>query len=298
MCPKIRILMILSIVACSAMFVGCEGPEGPQGPAGSQGVLPVYVIGRISHRPIYYYRGKEEVDSATEARVDVYNCPTIPSAEINGIRIPPSDPFYRGCSPFRFYDDNLSISCGDSVELLVTYPKSDGTSGTAHANIMLPSQFEITSPDTSYDTISVGDSLVFLWTASDGADAYLADFQLWYGYWDTAGTRQYFEYSADDIALMDTSITFSQAQLFPNLEEIDSLEYGYGSFDVWAMNGPTPEEDQGNVTGDAIGFFNGWTYGGYVRFVVRGSSLLIGEIVESESPAQKLAEQRARHTSF
>jgi hypothetical protein len=288
MCPKILIIMMLAIAASVVMFIGCEGPEGPRGPAGTANTLPVYVVARIGPYPMY--RGeKNGMDSTTEARVDVYESPGIPSVEINGIRIPPSDPFYRGCNPFRFYNDNLPVSCGDSVRLLVTYPRSDGTPGTAHASIMLPGQFEITSPDTSYDTISVGDSLAFRWTPSNGADAYIADFRLGYSYWDTSGNQQFFQYYVYDMVLTDTSITFSQAQLFPDLEEIDSLEYGYGGFDLWAMNGPTPEEDQGNVTGDGIGFFNGWTYGGSVNIRIIGSSSPAGEIMQPQGSMQRLS---------
>lgn len=287
MCRRDSLIALAALVSSLVALAGCEGPEGPQGPAGTASTLPVYVVGRIGPYPMY--RGeKNGMDSTTEALVDVYESPGIPSVEINGIRIPPSDPFYRGYDPFRFFDDNFPVSCGDSAELLVSYPKFDGTAGTAHASIMLPGQFEITSPDTSYDTISVGDSLVFRWTPSNGADVYIADFRLGYSYWDTSGNQEFFQYYVYDMVLTDTSIAFSQGQLFPDLEEIDSLEYGYGSFDLWAMNGPTPEEDQGNVTGDGIGFFNGWTYGGSVNIRIIGSSSPAGEIMQPQGSMQRL----------
>ncbi|MFH1011216.1 MAG: hypothetical protein V1784_08280, partial [bacterium] len=232
------------------------------------------------------------MDSTTGARVDVYESPGIPSVEINGIRIPPSDPFFRGHNPFKFNNDNLPVSRGDSVELLVTYPIRDGVLGTVHASVVLPGQFEITSPDTSYDTISVGDSLVFRWTRSNGADAYIADFLWRYSYLDTSGNERFFRYYVCDTVLADTSITFSQVQLFPDLEEIDSLEYGYGDFNLWAMNGPTPEEDQGNMTGDGVGFFNGLTDGGSVAIRISGSRALTCRAQEPENPILRLAERR------
>jgi hypothetical protein len=230
--------------------------------------------------------------------VDVYESPGIPSVDMNGIWISPSDPFYRLCDPYRFLDDDLDISCGDSVELRVTYAKFDGTPGSARANVILPGQFEITSPDTCYDTISIGESLVFRWTLSNGADAYVADFRLAYSYRDTLGNRQYFDYTVYDTVFTDTFITFSQVQLYPNLEAIDSLEYGYGDFQLSAMNGPAPEEDEGNVIGDAIGFFNGWTYGGYVYIRFGNGGTLTNEREERGNPMVRLAKQRARRTNL
>jgi hypothetical protein len=225
--------------------------------------------------------------------VDVYESPGIPGVEVNGIRISPYDPFYRTSDPYRFSEDNFPISCGDSAELRVTYPKFDGIAGTLHARIMLPAQFEITSPGTP-DTIALGDSLVFHWTSSAGADAYIADFRLTYYYVDTVGDNQFFEYYAYDTVLTDTSLTFSQAQLFPHLEDIDSLVYGYGNFDLSAMNGPTPDEDQGNVTGDGIGFFSGLTYGGFVNVRISASGTMTCEAQEPDNPAWRFSEQRIR----
>jgi hypothetical protein len=225
--------------------------------------------------------------------VDVYESPGIPSVEVNGIRISPYDPFYRTCDPYRFSEDNFPISCGDTAELLVTYPKFNGIAGTVRASIILPGQFEITSPGTP-DTISLGDSLVFRWTSSAGADAYIADFRLTYYYADTSGDNQFFEYYVYDTVLTDTSLTFSQAQLFPHLEEIDSLVYGYGNFDLSAMNGPTPDEDQGNVTGDGIGFFSGLTYGGFVTLRMSASGTMTCGAQEPDIPAWRLPERGIR----
>jgi len=293
----ILIIMIFAVAAFVAMFIGCEGPEGPQGPAGTASPLPVYVVGWVGSRPPWLVPALQS-DPSTNACVDIYDSPGIPSVEINGIRIPPSNPFYRGCNPFRFYNDTLPVSCGDSLHLRIAYTELNGTPRTAQANIMLPGSFEITCPDTSYDTISVGDSLVFCWTSPEGADVYLVQFDLYYIYVDTSGADRGFGYYLDTTLVADTSIIFSAMQLFPHTGEIDSVEYSHGEFELRAMNGPTPEEDQGNVTGDGIGFFNGWTYGGEVRFFVGGSSPLAGEIVESENPVQKLVEQRAKRWSL
>lgn len=274
----------VALFAAAALLVvvaGCEGPEGPQGPPG---LSPIYIAGRVD--------ASGPGASRSLVWLEVYHTPGVPTVEVNNIPIP----FYRG-SLYKFYHDDFPIAAGDSAELLVTYRTLDGNPGTAQAIAILPGPFQITCPDTSYVTMAVGDSLVVSWTSSDGADIYLIHFFFGYRWADTSGASQYFRYAKDTLC-GDTSITFSQAALFPNLGDIDSVLYGDGGLWLLAIHGPTQPGEQGNVTGDGIGFFNGQTPGGDIDIYVSGSSPLVGTVQEPRNPMQKFMEERAKSLGF
>ncbi|MFH1011217.1 MAG: hypothetical protein V1784_08285 [bacterium] len=289
MCRRNFFIGIAAIASTLVTLVGCEGPEGPRGPTGSSSALPVYVLGSII--------SPQEQDSTTDVDVEIYHSPGIPTVNINGVRIPPGNPLYRGCDPFRFCELNLPVSCGDSAELHVVYVESDGTPRIAQASIRLPGQFGITSPETSYDTLSVGDSLVVCWSPSDGVSFYWIEFYLGYDYTDPSGDWQYFHYSTDS-AVIDTCFVLSQNTLFPSTEEIDSVDYGYGYLSLWAINGPAPESDQGNVTGDGIGFFYGRTWGGHISFYVSGSTFLSSRMGIPGNARQGVVEQKDKKSNL
>ncbi len=269
------ILSFLVAAAFLTVIVGCEGPEGPQGPPGP---AQVYIVGWIKNNGGDYLTGM--------SLVETYNLPEIPHVMINDTQIhydpgPPPVP----AIPLRFIDYDLPIVAGDSAKLSVSYTRLDGYPGIAQANIMMPGPFEIILPDTSFDTLAVGDSLIFRWTSSEGVDVYLIDFYLHYSFADTADSMRMF-YQSFDSLMADTSIIFPTTQLFPDLGEIDSIVYSSGRFHLWAINGPIQEGEQGNVTGDGFGFFCGWTRGGYFSFYVNGSQSSISEIVEPPNPMQ------------
>ena len=282
-------LAIAAVAFSLIAFSGCEGPEGPRGPAGASGTLPVYVLGSVI--------SPQERDSTTDADVEIYHSPGIPHVDINGVRLTPNDPFYRGCDPFRFLKLDLPISFGDSARLHVVFPEPDGTFRIAQANIRLPGRFEIIAPDSSYDTLSIRDSLVICWSPSEGVSYYWIEFFMQYEYTDTSGSWHYFEYSVDS-AVTDTCLLFPKNTFLPTIGEIDSVDYGYGNLSLWAINGPTPEDDQGNVTGDGMGFFYGRTWGGNVLFSVQDSSPLPGEMTEPQDFVKRLAEERAKRLRF
>ena len=268
--PAKRFFILSFLVAATSLtvIVGCEGPEGPQGPAGP---VLVYVVARVD---VPGYRSY-----SSYARVEVYNSPGIPSVNINDILLYRRDPSY-------FSHTDFPISEGDSAELLVTYTKTDGNPGIAQANIVMPEPFEITVPDTSRDTISFGDSIIVGWSSSEGAEIYSLEFYFQFYYVDTSGTQQSFYYSIDTL-LTDTLIVFPPSVLFPSAGEIDSMMYGYGNFEIWAVNGPIRENDFGNITGDGIGFFTGNTLGGNLRIYCNSSDSLANEIIEPPNPMHK-----------
>lgn len=224
-------------------FVACEGPQGPQGTT-----LPT-VTGSI-----YIY---ESPSFSPNVSVSVENVPAIPSVTTNGIQIPIilsfTDHFY-----FRQY--NFPISKGDLAELAVTFTKLDGSVGVAQATVTVPGDFEITShdPDTSL-AVSLGDSLTFTWTSSEAADAYLVDFYIHYHYELITGPNVLFSYNIDT-TWTDTTITFTTATLFPDLDEIESiLPRSGGWFKLTAVAGPWLEGELSNVSGDGIGLLNAKT---------------------------------------
>jgi hypothetical protein len=277
---KSGIAALFTAVCLLVAIGGCEGPEGPQGPPGTS---PVYINGWIQPHT--------SLDSSSHAEVEVYNIPEIPNVEINGIPIPLQYSFSWRI-PYRFVHLDLPISAGDSTELLVTYTELDGSSGIAKAGVISPGPFEITSSDTSYDTIAVGDSLAVRWSQSDGADIYLVRFDFQFRYTDTSGISERF-YCTIDTLMSDVCITFSPTELFPPIAEIGSVEVANGHFQIWAINGPAKEGDEGNITGDGMGFFNGWTSGGSLYILVGGSDSLVNEAEEPPNRVPKLMRHRA-----
>ena len=49
--------------------------------------------------------------------------------------------------------------------------------------------------------------------------------------------------------------------LFPDRGAIDSITYGWGWFDITALSLPLVQGTPGNIEGDGIGFFYGYTPG-------------------------------------
>lgn len=196
----------------------------------------------------------------------VYHAPEIPSVTVNGVQIP------WDLDNKWFQERDFDISPGDTAELLVAYTKSDGSPGSAQSVIKVPDHFEITSHDTSLiDSLPIGGDLGVTWSSSDGADAYSVYFSIRYYYYDTTGSDRYFYYMLDTL-FADTSITFASSLLFPNANEIDSLDDGFGNLDVTAVSGPIGPGAEGNITGDGIGFFHGWTYGADLYITVHDST--------------------------
>jgi hypothetical protein len=279
------------VIAILAAIIGCKGDEGPQGPQGPSGSEPplIWVIGQIA--------GPTMWDSTADANFDIYyisHCLDIPIVRINSTEIPFYDINPMGV--IAYYENDFPVIRGDSVSLLITYTKTNGATGTARAYGMFPQEFGIISPDTSSTyTITKGDSLTVIWSASTGASYYLADLHFDYRYIDTSGNYKSL-YISHDTILTDTSITFSSSFLFPNLAEIDSIRWGDGYFDVWAYNGPEMEGgSQGNLEGDAVGFFiGGDAYSGILYINVENSPLLLQNKINHEERIRKLLRQKAR----
>lgn len=250
-----KIPYLILILSLLSFLLGCEGPEGPQGPAGT---YPIIVNGYLNASPY---------DTVNTAYASLYisKAPSIATVTINDTIIP----FYDFFSVDMYYrDTDFPISRGDSAHLFITYSDANGDSAIAWSDIILPGDFEIITPDTDYIDLAFGSDIEFVWTSSIGAEAYNIGFSFSCTYYDTSGLIRYSYRDLDSSPYYDTSITYTAEEIFPAPEEVDSLAYGGGHFSVNAFCGPCEEGMEGNVLGDAIGFFTANTYGGVVHIDV------------------------------
>ena len=267
--------LIPAIAFPMAMFlllvIGCEGEQGPQGPAGTS---PIYIVGAVGTPGLPW--------SVDAVYVMVSISDQIPSVQINNIQIP-YKPYQL---PPVFSLPQFPINVGEEARLVVTYTKLDGSQGIAQATTVMPGSFAITSPAPDSFLIAIGDSLTVQWNASSGADAYFVSFSFNYHYHDFSGDNHSFWYYNDTL-VASTEITYPSINLFPDLPNIDTVEFSEGSVSIWAVSGPAFPVDWDNVTGDGIGVFNGWSFGADCMFWVSGP---IPMLRQNESPKDRIKE--------
>lgn len=99
-----------------------------------------------------------------------------------------------------------------------------------------------------------------------------------------------------DTIFTDTSVTFSSSTLFPNVGEIERIVVSGGGFAISAVAGPLKKGTEGNVTGDGIGFFYGWTFCEFGIFIL-DSKYSERKREEPRNRLQKFLEQRAKKLS-
>jgi hypothetical protein len=232
---------------------GCEGPAGPKGSAGQ----PKFSV--------YGYVEFTADTLPTQAQVIVSNLSSIPTVKLNQSLITFRSLYGEG----SYYWDTLrTITKGNEVQLTVS-----GDQGVAGAVVRVPQQFRIQSPNPDSTFILLPYSnFTSSWNASGFSNYYYAYFYLNYSYLPSGGgTSKYFYFQVDTI-LSATSITIPASRLFP--ADIDSIIGSYGYFSIGAVNGPRLEVgEQGNVTGDGIGFFFGKSYGGNVEISLQNSTM-------------------------
>ncbi len=218
-------------------FVGCKKEESP-----TETYVPkLYLMGEIER---YLYEGGDHPVFCCNENVYVSNTEAVPSVKINDQELE----LYYYLSGF-YFDGDSSLTPGAEYELVVT-----AGSNAATATVTLPGDFSIITPNTSY-VLPIGSSLNALWDSASYANYYRVHLLVHYAYYDTSGNYEGFSFSSDTI-LSETSITYENSLLFPNLSEIDSVGGGNGFLRVYAINGPSLAPDTpGNVSGDGIGFF-------------------------------------------
>lgn len=260
------LLCSVLLTAAPIWLGGCEGDQGPEGPPSPS---HVFVLGGVQAEWEYAddtYPG--------EASFQIQYAPAIPElVELNDIDIPLAYPDMYGYWGWglHFHKSNLSLAAGDTARLRVIYPRRDGSTATALADIPLPAEFSLTSHQPySVVVIPVGDDLALSWATSTGADFYLASVFLEYSYYDYYGNLDSSMCWIDSI-LPGTSVAFAQARLFPDLDDIRAVSSSDGYFYVYAFSGPYGPGEKGNIEGDGMGFVYGWTVGDVVWLSVQGS---------------------------
>ncbi|HEX7344810.1 MAG TPA: hypothetical protein VF398_11125 [bacterium] len=243
---KISLLAMAAGLLLLAILSGCE--EGPPGPAGT----PEEVVPGIS--AVIVVHAYDELWIMADVAID--DAPSVPSVLLDSLSASLPAEYSEGI--YRFSFDDLPFSPGDSVHLLVNYIKEGGSPGEAFGDIVIPDTFQILTPPGEDYLLPLGDSLRIEWSASAGARAYRVWFYLQYNYLDTAEINQFFDFHLDT-ALVDTSIIFTPAVLFPDLAAMDSLLYSGGYFFARAETGPALPGDLANVSGDGQGFFNAYS---------------------------------------
>jgi len=221
---------LLLFVPMILFVIGCGGDKGEQ----------VSLMGSVDA----YYSYDDTL--VTEGYVQGYGFKIIPLVTINNDTLPVDA--YLGNPPSFYYHGPITdLNLGSECNLNVDYDEGKG-----EATNTLPGNFSITSPDTSF-VLHKGHDLNITWSSSSGADWYWLDVDIWYEYIDTAGYYKWFYFYLDTI-VDGTSYTVSANSLFP--ADVDSIQYGDGDVDVAAISGPKIESGtEGNIQGDAIGFF-------------------------------------------
>lgn len=229
------------IIVCLTTMVlftmcGCDDDQGPSAPQGC-GTVRIDAIIDIWD------------SQATTAFVMVSfdNCLGVPQAMINGINL-----VYREGIEVPFTVDNFPLSPGDFVRLYTEFTQENGKYGSATASIRMPGPFEIITPDTPTD-FSLTDSTVFAWTSSSFAEYYYLQVCFYYHYNNGENDVSHVNLS---YMVVDTVMKVEPSVMFPNLEEIQSLQQIYCTVTVIASCGPESYQF-GNIEGNAMGILNG-----------------------------------------
>lgn len=233
---------------------GCEGPAGPEGHSGQ---MKYSVFGEV----------KFISDTLpTNSQVYVSYISSIPMVKLNQDTI---KFMYFSGQGSSYWDTLRTITEGDEVQLTV-----NGNQGVASAIVRIPKQFRIQSPDPdSIFILPPHSNFTSSWTASGFSDYYTAHFHLYYSYTTIGGEATKNFYIDVDTMISTTTITIPAARLFP--ADFDSLIgwYNHGYFEIEAINGPRIEVgEQGNVTGNGMGFFFGKSNGGNLELMVGNST--------------------------
>jgi len=245
-----------------------------------------------SEIPIYVTAGayKDYYDEDEDlVFVNVMNSASVPTVKVNNQslnrRTLEDDYFILGG---LIYWDYFDFGTGQNLSLEIEYKNQDEENRTANASVTIPGSFSITShPNSDVDEFEIvwGQDLTITWTQSTGAEAY--EYYLWIEYETYNSTTDDWEYKTVNLQNMitGTSVTFSANELFPSSVNISEVIYTYGDFDIWACSKKMEEGDMGNITGDGIGFFNGYAWGDDLDFEVSGTSL--AKRVENKSKDAK-----------
>jgi hypothetical protein len=217
--------------------VGCEGIFEPD-----ENVRP----------DIGGYFSFSMVDSTYYASVNVMGC-AMPTVMVNGDILSGS-----GCELHQvwgFPDTNLTLFPGDSVHVQVDFQNQAGNTETASLDIILPGFFAVTTPsDTGDIQIELGSPLTVAWTSSPGANYYYCYLHFFYAWYDSSGEEHWFNFN-QNYTVTDTTITIGMDTLYPDLDQIASLNpsrNNYGHISLNAYSEPRNELGSADISTSGI----------------------------------------------
>jgi len=230
-------ILACSLVISLFLLLGCDDDGGSTGSSVSSDVrIDAYV-------DIW-----DSENTTAVVTVWIAHCPGVPEVMINGT----SMVYTPGLEP-PIWDQYFPLSPGDPVQLIASFILENGKNGSAAANIMMPGPFEIVSPDSPADITLVNNTII-AWTSSSYAEKYELNVNLGYRYYD--GEESIYSQSHLHYTLVDTVVNVPPREMFPNLDEIESLERIYCTVVVVASYGPEVYEPS-NFAGDAEGWLRG-----------------------------------------
>jgi len=235
-----------------------------------------------SEIPIYVNAGAYYDEDEDFVFVNIMNSASIPSVKVNDQSLSRGmlDDYYLGFGGLIYWD-YFDFGAGQNLSLEIDYKNQDEENKTANATTVVPGYFSITSHPTGDEDdgdedefeIPWGQDLTITWTQSTGAEAYECYLCIEYATYNSTTGDYDFKVVRIRITVTGTSVTFSANELFPSTVDINEVDYTYGDFDIWACSNKLEEGDVGNVTGDGIGYFNGYAWGDDLDFKVSGTSL-------------------------
>jgi hypothetical protein len=255
------------IFICFTLFMfGCRGHKM------SRNLAEPYPAQIYAHlfSPSINPANKDFYDSTGNINIQISNSRNIPAVKLNG------KPVSYTTKNKSFIDENVNINAGDSINLRITYKKSDGSIGITQANTVMPGQFQILDYDTSIvDTIALGSGFGAGWSKANDARYYKVQLTIDYtymnhNYYDDVKKRfKTFHLQLDTICV-DTQLALDSQRLFPDIEQIDSIHYSGGWFSIEAVKAPMYSGDESDFTGDGNGFIWTNTFGGRFKIAVEG----------------------------
>jgi hypothetical protein len=232
-------LLLILFPLCLALFLACD--DGGD----RTGLNPNYkepmVWGFLSKD---FTLGELTYDKEIDV-IDYDGLRMAPIVLLNGGRVS-----LLGYSPFEYdYGDTFVIPTYQKYEVEVRHYW-----GTGFCHVVMPGDFNLTSPPDRNYILGKESTLVSTWRASRAAQWYWLSIFAWYDYYDTTGSWDYYEFSLDTL-VYDTSIAVPPERIFPPF--VGEVIEGDASVTVQAAYGPANEPgDIGNVRGNAVGFVN------------------------------------------
>ena len=224
-------------------FIGCDNIEGPQGDQGDAGIHPIEVDAWLN---------TDDTNDAEHAHagVRIAESYSIPYVYINDSLLSFT---VFSLNDLYYYHDNFPVAAGELINLTINYTDFNGSDRSAWADIVMPGDFEITSPNLPGGEITMGDDIEIAWTESDGAEEYfvLLNLDCSYYYDSVMHWHNYYDYQI--ISSSDTLLIYNSAVIFPDPAVVDSLETGVIVIGIEAHNTSLYEPELFNFQGDAVG---------------------------------------------